>query len=130
MSLQAAPPIASTLQVMPILSSGEGYVSGKDPRPFFRLMDAKRSMEGQRMAHGILHPVRGDRVDLAQLFQGVFQRHEPFGVDAVVVRDQNDHSAILADYPKGDKLKGKNLRPATVLKSSVLFGLEIPFKEN
>src|SRR3972149_911562 len=104
--------------------------AAQDPRPFFRLMDAKRSMEREGVAHGILHPVRGDRVDLAQLFQGVFQRHEPFGVDAVVVRDQNDHSAILADYPKGDKLKGKNLRPATVLKSSVLFGLEIPFKEN
>src|ERR671923_2295816 len=57
---------------------------------------AERSMQCDRMAHRGLLAFRCNRVHFAEWVHAFFQRNEPLGMNAIVVRYQNDHACIFA----------------------------------
>ena len=60
-------------------------------------------MQGRGMAHGALGAIRRNSINLADVAQLVLERDEPFGLDAVVVGEQDDHGRIVAKMPETDK---------------------------
>ena len=50
-------------------------------------------MQGERVAHRALGSIGRDSVNFAHIAQTVLQRDEPFGLNAVVVGEQDDHAA-------------------------------------
>jgi hypothetical protein len=60
-------------------------------------------MESERVAHGTLRAIRGHGVNIGTVSQRVFERREPLGLDPVIVRDQDDHDAIVAKKRAADK---------------------------
>ena len=71
-----------------------GAVDREPARP--HIQHAQRSMQGQRMAHGILFPVGCHRVDLANVLEAVFKGDNAVGMNAVVIGEEDNHGRILA----------------------------------
>jgi hypothetical protein len=55
------------------------------------------------MAHGILFPVRCHGVDLANILKAVFKSDNAFGMNAVVIAEENDHGRILTKKRRWNK---------------------------
>ncbi len=54
-------------------------------------MHAQRAMQRQGMAHRALRAVRRDGVDFTAVAQSIFERDQSFGLNAVVIGEQDDH---------------------------------------
>ena len=70
-------------------------------------MHAQRAVQRQGMTHGALRAVRRHDVDftvnVTDIAQTFFESGQSFGLDAIVIRKQDDHARILAKKPKTDK---------------------------
>src|SRR5262245_59740088 len=55
------------------------------------------------MAHGILFPIGCYRVDLADILEAVFKSDNAFGMNAVVIGEENDRGRILTKKRRWNK---------------------------
>jgi hypothetical protein len=71
-------------------------------------MNSQRPMQRQCVAHGALRAIRGHGVNFADGPERLFESRKTFGLDAVIVRKQDDHALYCGKEARSSQAREKS----------------------